>query len=103
MTPETVRTADGRELCFEQWGQPDGFPVFSLHGTPGCRLNRVPDDASVAATGARVITYDRPGYGQSSRHPGRQVVDCVADVATIADALGIERFAAIMVKTWSAR
>ena len=93
MTAEMVRTADGRDLCFEQWGQPDGSPVFALHGTPGCRLNRIPDDAGVAAIGARVITYDRPGYGQSSRRRGRQVVDCVADVATIADALGISQFA----------
>ena len=43
--------------------------------------------------GARVITYDRPGYGSSSRDPGRSVVDCVHDVAAIADALGIEQFA----------
>jgi pimeloyl-ACP methyl ester carboxylesterase len=43
--------------------------------------------------GARVITYDRPGYGQSSRHPGRRVVDCVADVTAIVDDLGVDRFA----------
>src|SRR5439155_10749166 len=41
----------------------------------------------------RVITYDRPGYGGSARHAGRRVVDCVGDVAAIADVLGIERFA----------
>src|SRR5205807_2683904 len=29
----------------------------------------------------------------SSRHPGRVVADCVADVAAIADELGIGRFA----------
>jgi len=45
--------------------------------------------------GARVITYDRPGYGGSERHPGRSVVDCVGDVAAIADALGIDRFTVI--------
>src|SRR6185369_2914402 len=41
----------------------------------------------------RVITYDRPGYGRSDRHPGRQVASCVADVAAIADAVGVDRFA----------
>jgi pimeloyl-ACP methyl ester carboxylesterase len=40
-----------------------------------------------------VVTYDRPGYGRSSRHHGRTVADCAADVAAIADALGVERFA----------
>jgi pimeloyl-ACP methyl ester carboxylesterase len=89
----TVTLPDGRTLGFAEWGDPDGTPIFNLHGTPGCRLNRHPNDAVVAATGARVITYDRPGYGASDRHRGRIVNDCVSDVAAIADSLGIGKFA----------
>jgi pimeloyl-ACP methyl ester carboxylesterase len=88
-----VNTADGRTLAFEQYGDPGGTPVFLLHGTPGCRLSgRHPDESRVVDAGLRVITYDRPGYGQSARHKGRRVIDCVADVTTIADELGIDRF-----------
>jgi len=43
--------------------------------------------------GARVITYDRPGYGGSTRLPGRQVVEAAVDVIAIADALGFSEFA----------
>lgn len=43
--------------------------------------------------GTRLISYDRPGYGGSDRMQGRRVVDVVHDVACIANALGIERFA----------
>jgi pimeloyl-ACP methyl ester carboxylesterase len=89
----SVRAADGRALAVAQWGDPDGAAVFSLHGTPGSRFGRLPDEQAVADAGIRVITYDRPGYGASDRHPGRRVVDCVADVRAIADDLGIERFA----------
>jgi pimeloyl-ACP methyl ester carboxylesterase len=89
----TVTLADGRTLAYAVWGDPAGQAIFSLHGTPGSRLNRHPDDGGVAAIGARVITYDRPGYGRSSRHHGRAVADCVADVAAIADDLGLEQFA----------
>src|SRR5450631_4216461 len=89
----SIVVSDGRVLCFAEWGDPAGFPVFSLHGTPGGRLNRHPDESKYAVAGARVITYDRPGYGSSGREQGRSVVDCVHDVAAIADALGIERFA----------
>jgi pimeloyl-ACP methyl ester carboxylesterase len=88
-----VNVEVGRTLAFEQYGDPDGSPVFLLHGTPGCRLSgRHPDESRVVEAGLRLITYDRPGYGQSARHKGRRVVDCVADITAIADELGIDRF-----------
>lgn len=88
-----VVAADGRTLGVAQWGDLGGAPVFSLHGTPGSRLARPPDEDAVGGAGIRVITYDRPGYGASDRQPGRRVVDCVNDVEVIADALGVQRFA----------
>lgn len=94
MSVETMTTADGRTLAYEQVGDLAGAAVFVLHGTPGCRLSgRHPDLSRVSAAGLRLVTYDRPGYGRSSRHRGRRVVDCVSDVAAIADELEIERFA----------
>ena len=89
---QTVAAADGRTLAIAECGDPDAFPVFLLHGTPGSRFAGQGDASVYADTGARVITYDRPGYGGSDRFRGRRVVDCVADVAAIADSLGIERF-----------
>jgi len=88
----TIRVRDGREVMYAEWGDPAGVPIFSLHGTPGCRLNRPPEEEKVAAAGIRLVTYDRPGYGGSDRRHGRSVVDCVEDVEALADVLGIERF-----------
>ena len=93
MVTPAITLGDGRTLAYAEWGDPNGFPVFSLHGTPGSRLARHFDESDYVEAGARVITYDRPGYGGSSRHRGRRVVDCVDDVAALADALGIEQFA----------
>ena len=87
-----VQAADGRALRVSEWGDRDGFPVFGMHGTPGGRLDRHPDESVYVAAGMRAITYDRPGYGGSDRLPGRTVVDCVGDVLAIADALGIDSF-----------
>ena len=84
---------DGRTLAFAEWGDPGGFPVFFLHGTPNSRFARHYDESKYSEAGARVITYDRPGYGGSDRHRGRRVVDCAADVVAIADSLELERFA----------
>ena len=93
--PQVATARDGRILTFAEWGDPAGFPVFSLHGTPGSRFTRHYDESVYADVGARVITYNRPGYGESERHRGRRVVDCVEDVRAIADHLRIERFAVL--------
>lgn len=89
----TLTAADGRTLGVAQWGDPAGAPILSLHGTPGSRLYRPPDEDALRRAGINLITYDRPGYGASDRAAGRRIVDCVSDVSAIVDALGIARFA----------
>ena len=89
-----VSTADGRILTFSEWGPPDGYPTFFLHGTPGGRLLRHVGGEYDRA-GVRAITYDRPGYGGSDRLPGRNVSHAAGDVAAIADRLGLEAFSVL--------
>ncbi|GAA0497915.1 hypothetical protein Ade02nite_53600 [Paractinoplanes deccanensis] len=90
-----VRTADGRRLRYEEAGAPDGVPVVLLHGTPGSRLGPRPRASVLYRLGVRLISYDRPGYGGSDRHRGRSVADCAADVAAIADDLGLDAFTVV--------
>src|SRR5579864_3923352 len=87
-----VAAPDGREVAFAVWGDPEGFPVMRLHGTPGCRLMRWRDEKVYGSLGVCWVTPDRAGYGRSSRLRGRRVVDDVDDVRLIADELGFERF-----------
>ncbi|WP_221361387.1 alpha/beta fold hydrolase [Streptomyces beigongshangae] len=93
--PSGIRMRDGRRLAFEEWGDPDGTPVVLLHDTPGCRLGVLPPDTTGAHPGVRFIAYDRPGYGGSDRGPGRRVAQAARDVAALADALGLGRFAVL--------
>ncbi|MFI5620008.1 alpha/beta fold hydrolase [Streptomyces sp. NPDC051567] len=88
-----VRTADGRALTVERWGDPEGRPVLLLHGTPGSRLGPAPRGMVLYQRRMQLIAYDRPGYGGSDRHPGRTVADVAQDVAAVADALGLDTFA----------
>jgi pimeloyl-ACP methyl ester carboxylesterase len=88
-----VTTPDGRTLRVHLSGAEDGFPVLAHHGTPSAGILYAgwADDAS--DRGVRLIGYDRPGYGGSTRHQGRSVVDAVSDVRAIAAALGIDQLA----------
>jgi pimeloyl-ACP methyl ester carboxylesterase len=87
-----LETPDGRTLAFAVWGDPEGFPILVLHGTPGCRLVRWPREELYADLGVCHVTHDRAGYGRSDRNHGRRVVDEVADVRALADELGFDRF-----------
>jgi pimeloyl-ACP methyl ester carboxylesterase len=88
----TLETPDGRTLAYATWGDPDGFPILSLHGTPGCRFNRWQNEEVYARAGAYWVTHDRAGYGRSDRNRGRSVADEAGDVAALADELGVDRF-----------
>jgi pimeloyl-ACP methyl ester carboxylesterase len=88
-----IPTPDGRVLAVAEWGDPNGLPAFTLHGTPGGRISYWMDPTIYARHGLRRLTYDRPGYGDSTRHRGRTVGDAVRDIETIAAALGVGRFA----------
>jgi pimeloyl-ACP methyl ester carboxylesterase len=92
----TLLLDDGRAIHVYDTGPDDGLPglaVFWHHGTPN--LGRPPEPLfpAAAARGIRWVSYDRPGYGGSTPHPGRDVASAATDVARIADALGIARFA----------
>jgi pimeloyl-ACP methyl ester carboxylesterase len=91
----TCVTGDGRVLAWVDVGDRTGYPVIGLHGTPGCRLSRWPDNSVYAEAGVRYVTTDRAGYGLSSRHRGRSVADEARDVRAVADALGFDRFSVV--------
>ena len=91
----TVKTPDGRQLATQLDGDPEGRPIFLLHGTPGSRLGPRPRSAVLHRLGVQLISFDRPGYGESDRLEGRRVADAAADVLAIADAYGLDRFAVV--------
>jgi pimeloyl-ACP methyl ester carboxylesterase len=88
-----VTTSDGRSLAVRDAGVPDGPALVAQHGTPGTGRFYGAELASAQEKGLRLIAYDRPGYGGSTPNRGRTVADAADDVATILDALGVDRFA----------
>jgi pimeloyl-ACP methyl ester carboxylesterase len=90
---QTMTLADGRQLAYDTYGDPDGTPVVFCHGFSDSRLIRNPDDALTASLGVWVVAADQPGVGGSSPQRGRTMADWGPDMGQLADHLGIERFA----------
>ena len=88
----TVTTVDGRALTVREAGVTGGVPVLVQNGTPGSSLLYAPHVLDAEAKGIHLFSYDRPGYGGSTRNEGRSVADCVPDVEAVCDALGLGRF-----------
>ena len=88
----SIATPDGRTLTVSEGGDPKGVPMLVHNGTPGSSLLYEPVVGDAEERGIRLFSYDRPGYGGSTRNEGRDVAACAGDVAAVCDALGVERF-----------
>lgn len=89
----TVSTGDGRVLTVDSADVPGGFPVLVHAGAPGSRRMLPQAVALAAGRGLRLISYDRPGYGDSTPSPGRTIAQAAADARAIAAGLDLDRFA----------
>lgn len=87
-----ARLPDGRALGYGEYGDPGGVPVFFFHGWPSSRYQGKLLDQVATERGLRVIAPDRPGIGLSDPLPRRGFSAWPADVAALADSLGIDRF-----------
>lgn len=91
--PQYAQLPDGRRLAYQEYGDPNGSPVFFFHGWLGSRLDFAPNDELARAVGARVISVDRPGCGESDFQHNRRLLDWPQDIAATADAMGLKKFA----------
>lgn len=93
-----VPTADGgvlRAYDARPEGR-DGAPaVVWHHGSPHTGVPLAPVLGPALARGMRLVTYARPSYGASTPRRGRDVASAADDVARVADALGLGRFAVV--------
>lgn len=93
MVTEFDLTLDDRTLhAYDTGDGEDRLAVFWHHGTPNIGAPPEPLFQVSDRLGIRWVSYDRPGYGGSSRIQGRDVGSAATDVTAIADALGIQRF-----------
>jgi pimeloyl-ACP methyl ester carboxylesterase len=94
-TDEILVTGGGRRVGWLARGPEDGVPVLYLHGWPGSRLEQrfIPGEV-LSRFGTRLISVDRPGYGNTDPLGGERSAR-VRDVLSVCDALGIDHFPVI--------
>jgi pimeloyl-ACP methyl ester carboxylesterase len=97
MIERDIPIGDGRTLHVYDTAPHDRgrLPVLWHHGTPNLGAPPEPLFAAADQLGLRWVSFDRPGYGRSTVAPGRTVSSVAGDVATVADALGLDRFAVV--------
>jgi len=79
---------EDRIVAWAECGPMDGRPILRIPGTPGSRLAIRPDTSPWRERGLRMILTERPGFGASTRLPGRGFVEHTDDLAAILDELG---------------
>ncbi len=88
----------GRNLNIWTTKENGGTPLVFHFGSPGPPVEWPALETAAANNGFKLVTYARPGYSGSSRHPGRCVADAAADTAAVLDALGEDEY---LVAGWS--
>lgn len=90
---QSVTLADGRQLTWQEFGQPGGRPVLYFHGGGSISLEAGIFHREAVQNNIRLISTNRPGAGGSTLQPGRPVASYSDDLRELLDHLKIDRFA----------
>ncbi len=94
-----LESTTGRRIGYLDRGPLTGRPVVYLHGMPGCRHEqRLIPDAVLERFGVRVISVDRPGWGETDPLAGDRIVRS-QDVLIACDALAVDKFVLMSVSS----
>lgn len=87
---DTIKTKDGVEIFYKDWGPKDAQPVVFHHGWP---LSSDDWDAQMLfflGQGYRVVAHDRRGHGRSQQvSEGHEMDHYAADAAAVFEALDL--------------
>ncbi|KAK3010375.1 hypothetical protein RJ639_012600 [Escallonia herrerae] len=96
VTASRIKLTDGRFLAYKEHGvskETAKYKIVFVHGFDCCR-----HDAFIATTlspdiieglGVYIVSFDRPGYGESDPNPNGTVKSLALDIENLADHLGL--------------
>ena len=80
------------QLAWNEYGSPDGEPLFYFHGTPGSRVEPQAANDIARDLGIRLIAPDRPGYGDSDVQDDFRLLGWPDCISQLADKLQLQQF-----------
>lgn len=91
VTSRRIKLEDGRHLAYHESGVPREeakHRIVFMHGFDSCRYDVLQVSPELARElGIYLLSFDRPGYGESDAHPGRTEKSVALDIEQLADAL----------------
>ncbi len=90
--PKFWEISPGRRLAWNEYADPNGFPVMYYHGWPSSRLQARLAHHLARERELRIVAMDRPGIGRSTFEAGRTLESWPDLIQRFADALGIGKF-----------
>ncbi|XP_031128200.1 uncharacterized protein LOC116030173 [Ipomoea triloba] len=96
ITAPRIKLSDGRYLAYKEHGVPKdkaAYKIVYVHGFDSCRhdaviANNLSPDV-IESLGVYIVSFDRPGYGESDPNPKRTEKGIALDIEELADALGL--------------
>src|SRR5450432_609522 len=90
ISTQVIPVGGGRSIWVDSADYDEGFPILVQAGSPGSRRLFAPAVEQAATVhGLRLISYDRPGFGDTPARPGRTIADAAAETRAIAAGLGL--------------
>jgi non-heme chloroperoxidase len=86
----TIKTKDGADIFYKDWGPKDAQPIVFHHGWPLSADDWDTQMLFFLKEGYRVVAHDRRGHGRSTQTAGGHDMDTyAADVAALVKALDL--------------
>ncbi|XP_057507072.1 uncharacterized protein LOC130790155 [Actinidia eriantha] len=96
VTAPRIKLSDGRHLAYKEHGVPKDkakYKIVYVHGFDTCRHDAVTDTQLspdiIEGLGVYIVSFDRPGYGESDPNPKRTLKSMALDIEELADQLGL--------------
>ncbi|OMO68307.1 hypothetical protein COLO4_29764 [Corchorus olitorius] len=96
VTAARIKLKDGRHLAYKEYGVPRDaakYKIVFVHGFDSCRHDTVVAEnlspELLETLGVYIVSFDRPGYGESDPDPKQTVKSIASDIEELADQLGL--------------